>query len=252
VNARFQSKWANRAARLGITVAAAGVFFLIRPDIYGYTTDHLRSDYRMFVSKGLIADYMRQTAKPKLQIGAGANNAAGWLNTDIEPTVGQAYVDATKTLPFPDRSLYDVFGEQVIEHLTYDEGLGFMKEAHRVLVPGGKLRLVTPNLLSFVALFGDQKPEGYMPRKLDFHVWRKDTADPACLIMNGEMRSWGHQFVYTPKMMRASLEKAGFTDIRQYATGQTDDPDLRMVEVRARTDWSDLNAFDSMAFEATR
>lgn len=249
---RFKSKWANHTARAGITVAAGAVFLLIRPDIYAHTTDQLRADYRMLVSPRLIADYMRQTTRPKLQIGSGASDRSGWLNTDIEPGPGQAYLDATKPLPFPDGSLYDIFGEQVIEHLTYDEGLGFLKEAHRVLVPGGKVLLITPNLLSFVALFGDQKPESYMPRKLDFHLWKKDTPDPACLILNGEMRSWGHQFVYTPKMMRASFEKAGFVDIRQYAPGQTDDPALKGIDLRSQSPWNDLNAFDSMAFEATR
>lgn len=249
---RFESKWANHAARACITLTAAGLFFLIRPDIYAYTADHLRANYQNVVSRKIIADYMRQTAKPKLQIGTGANNLDGWLNTDIEPGPGQAYLDATKPLPFSDGSLYDVFGEQVIEHLPYDDALSFFKETHRVLAPGGKVRIITPNLLSFLALFGDQKPESYMARKLDFHYWPKDTPDPACFILNYEMRSWGHQFVYTPKMLRASLEKAGFTGIRQYAPGETDDPSLKGVEIRSKSTWNDLNAFDSMAFEATR
>ena len=248
----FESRWANHAARAGITLAAVGLFLLIRPDIYAYTTAQLRSDYQAVVSRRLIAEYMRQTAQPKLQIGSGASNPAGWLNTDIEPGPGQAYLDATKPMPFADGSLHYIFGEQVIEHLTYDEGLGFFKEAHRVLIKGGKLRLITPNMLSFLALFTDQKPASYMARKLDFHYWPKDTVDPACLIFNYEMRSWGHQFIYTPKMMRARLEEAGFTQIRQYATGETEDPELKDVEIRSRTDWKDLNDFDSMAFEATR
>ena len=249
---RFQSKWANHAARAGITLAAASVFFLLRPDIYGYTTGQIRADYQKVLSRKIIAEYMRQTPKPKLQIGAGSNNPAGWLNTDIEPSPDQAYLDATKPLPFRDGSLYYVFGEQVIEHVTYEEAIGFLREAHRVLVPGGKVRLVTPNLLSFVALFGEQKPDTYIARKLDFHEWPKDSPDPACLILNYQMRSWGHQFLYTPKMMRAALEKAGFNQIRQFTPGETDDPNLKGVEIRSQTAWNDLNVFDSMAFEATR
>ena len=252
VKTHFKSKWANHAARAGITVTAAGLLLLLRPDLYAYTTAQVRGEYQVVVARKIVAEYMRQTAKPRVQIGAGESNPPGWLNTDIEPASGQAYLDATKILPFADGSIYDFFGEQVIEHLTYDDGLGFLKEAHRVLVPGGKVRLVTPNLLSFLALFGDQKPPTYMARKLDFHFWPPVSPDPACFILNNEMRSWGHQFVYTPKMLRASFEKAGFVDIRQYAPGETDDPAFKGIELRSQSDWKDLNAFDSMAFEGTR
>ena len=249
---RFQSKWANLAARSGITLAAVAFVFLLRPDIYASTSARLRSDYQTLVTRKIIAEYMRRTPQPKLQIGSGQNNPDGWLNTDIEPAASQAYLDATKPLPFPDRSLYAIFGEQVIEHVSYDDAVGFMKEARRTLVPGAKIRLITPNLLSFVALFGDQKPATYVPRKLAFHSWSTDSPDPACLILNGEMRSWGHQFVYTPKMMQAALEKAGFTGVRQYAPGETNDAEFRAVELRSQSTWNDLNSFDSMAFEGTR
>jgi predicted SAM-dependent methyltransferase len=253
VKTHFKSKWTNRIARIAITLGALGLFFLIRHDIFASASSRVMSDYqRKVVTPRLISEYMQRSREPKLQVGSGVNSADGWLNTDIEPTATQAYVDITERLPFRDMTIQKIFGEQVIEHVTQEQGLGFFKEAHRVLAPGGKLRLITPNLLSFVALFSDQKPATYMPRKLDFHYWPADTPDPACTILNGEMRSWGHQFVYTPKMLRASLEKAGFAAIRQYATGETEDADFRAVEVRARTEWKDLNDFDSMAFEATR
>jgi hypothetical protein len=53
-------------------------------------------------SSGVIDDYMRANAVRKLQIGAGENNKPGWLNTDIEPTIGQAYLDPFRcpTAPF--------------------------------------------------------------------------------------------------------------------------------------------------------
>jgi len=176
------------------------LFFLIRPDIYAYTTDHVRAIYQRYqrevVSERIIADYLRQNRVLKLQIGAGTNNFAGWLNTDIEPTQKQAYMDASKVIPFQDGSVHYIFGEHVIEHLTYEQGLSFLKETHRVLAAGGKVRMVTPNLSKFVALFNENSPEQkkaegqYVPRKLDYHFWH-ETPDRLCFILNKEMRFVG-------------------------------------------------------------
>lgn len=258
MKARFESRWANHAAQAALTLAGLGVLILLRPDVYGGATSHLRASYhREIVSPKIIADYLKQNRVRKLQIGAGISNAAGWLNTDIEPTEKQAYLDATKALPFPDASFHYIFGEHVIEHVTLEEGRGFLKEAHRVLSAGGKIRLVTPNLLQFVALFHEENQEQrqtasrYVPRKLEFHAW-PDSADPLCFILNNEMRSWGHQFLYTPAMLRASFEKAGFTQIRQYTAGETDDPILNGLEIRPRSNYKDVNSYEAMAFEVTR
>lgn len=258
MKARFESKWANHAARAVITLAALGAFFLLRPDIYGSASGAIRSDYqRKIVAPKLIAAYMRQNPKPKVQIGAGPSNAAGWLNTDIDPGPGQAYLDATKPMPFPDGSISYIFSEHMIEHLFYSDGLAFLKEAHRVLAPGGKIRTVTPNLMQLVALFNEPDAEHapatahYIQRKLQWEDWER-TPDSAGIIVNNEMHWFGHQFIYTPKLLRWALEQAGFTDIRQYAAGETSDSTFTPVEVRPRGDWKDVNAYEAMAFEATR
>jgi SAM-dependent methyltransferase len=255
---RFESKWANRAAQAAITLGAVMLFFVMRPDIGGYLSDHVLAKYQQKVATPkIIAEYMRRTPRPKVQIGAGTSNEPGWLNTDIEPNEDQAYVDATKPLPFPDGSVYYIFAEHVIEHLSYAEALGFFKEAHRVLAPGGKIRMVTPNLKKFVALFDEPDPEhsaklgNFVARKLEWFDWAK-TADPACLILNNEMHSFGDQFLYTPALLRASYQQAGFTDIRQYAAGETSDPAFGSVEGRPRSDYKDVNAYEAMAIEATR
>ena len=255
---RFESKWANRAAQAGITLAAVAFFLLIRPDIYAHARDTVEANYQQKVlTPKIIAEYLRTTPKPKIQIGAGPSNAAGWLNTDIEPTPGQAYLDATKPMPFPDGSVYYIFGEHVIEHVDIDDAIAFFKEAHRVLAPGGKIRMVTPNLSQFITLFNEQDPEHspktsqFVARKLASTSWEK-TIDPACLILNNEMHAFGHMFLYTPAMLKESYRRAGFSDIRQYFAGETSDQTFTTVELRPRGEWKDVNAFEAMAIEATR
>jgi predicted SAM-dependent methyltransferase len=241
------SKMRTMAARVGITIVALGIFCFARPDVAGNATRRFRSTY-------VIADYLKSNPVHKLQIGAGEFNKAGWLNTDIEPREGQAYLDASEHFPLPDSSFELVYSEQVAEHLSSEQGLGMMKETFRILAPGGKVRVATPNLQKLVDLLRDDKtPEqlAYMQAKMDWHHWSK-TADPANVIVNSEMYEFGHRFVYTPKTLRNTLEAAGFTEIRQYESGESDDPALKGIEVRSHSNVSAIDRYETMVFEGVR
>lgn len=109
--------------------------------------------YAAISARTTIERYLASTGVRKLQIGAGPNNLPGWLNTDIEPRQGQAFLDAMKPFPIPDNSLHYVYAEHVIEHLPFKGGMVTLRESYRALVPGGKLRVATPDLEKLVALF---------------------------------------------------------------------------------------------------
>ena len=205
-------------------------------------------------SPHIISTYMRTHSVRALQIGAGTNNLPGWLNTDIEPVSGQAYLDATKPFPLPDQSFKYIFSEQVIEHLTYEDGLFMLKECYRVLTPGGKIRLATPNLLKFVELFQGAKTEAmqqYMQRKLHWHGWPTN-ASPECYILNLQLRSWGHEFVYDPRTLTDSLERAGFRMVTQFPHGASDDPQLRIEFRHEDPGISAVSDYEAMVFQAVR
>src|ERR1044071_4509481 len=51
---------------------------------------------------GTIQKYLTTEPVKKLQLGAGGNNAEGWLNSDIEPRDSQIYLAITKKYPFAD------------------------------------------------------------------------------------------------------------------------------------------------------
>jgi predicted SAM-dependent methyltransferase len=209
---------------------------------------------RQFSSGKRIADYLNDNEVRKLQIGAGASDLGGWLNTDIEPRRGQAYLDAAEPFPIPDNAIHYIFSEHVIEHLDYEDALGLLKECHRVLARGGKLRLATPNLLKLVELFSENRsPEAsqYVRQKQEWHKWPV-TADPECFLLNRELTSWGHRFVYTPRMLKGILESSGFKDVREFPVGESDDPVLAGIEYRARTNIREVNAYETMVFQAAR
>jgi hypothetical protein len=91
----------------------------------------------------------------------------------------------------------------------------------------------------------------FMVGKMKWHEW-PSTPDPECYILNRQFRDWGHQFLYTPKLLRARLEAAGFKNIRQVGVGESDDPVLKNAEDRANWPEKDVNAYEAMNFEAVR
>lgn len=203
----------------------------------------------------LIDHYLATHPVKKLQVGAGPVNLPGWLNTDIEPGPGQVYLDAAARFPFPDDTFRYVYAEQLIEHLTFEQGQTFLRESLRVLTPGGRLRLATPNLLQILRLF-DRDKTPVQKKLMDFeidqnHLSRIPTPETANL--NLFVRAWGHQFLYDPPSLHAAIEAAGFKDVKDCALEVSDDPELRGLE----THWKliggrELDEYSSQFVEARK
>jgi predicted SAM-dependent methyltransferase len=192
-----------------------------------------------------------------LQLGSGDNYVDGWLNTDIEPKANGVYLDATSDYPFPSGSFHYVFAEHLIEHLSWEGGLKMLKESHRVLAPGGKIRIVTPDLAKLLYLMNDGtdvEVKKFIEAAQRLNDWPDTPVMPA-YILNKVMREWGHQFIYDPATLRKTLELAGFTEIKERRIGEKTDPIFEKVEFRTRLPLEDVwltNSWGAMAFEAVR
>ena len=248
------SKLGQVMARVIVTLVAAGLLLVLRPDIAGLLQGKLRAEVRLLASPRIIDDYLKTNKVRKLQIGAGTFNKSGWLNSDIEPQIGQAYLDATQRFPVPDRSFHYVYSEHVLEHLEYEQGMNMLRESYRILAPGGAVRVATPNLLKFIELFQTSKNkqmQAFMNLKMDLFEWPR-TPDPECYILNRESHDWGHQFLYTPLMLRASLQSLGFRNIKEFQPGESDEATLRNSEERIHGVMKEANAYETMVFQAIR
>lgn len=204
----------------------------------------------------LIARHLADEPDPRLQLGCGTRPIDGWLNSDFSPrTLGAIRIDATKALPFADDTFAYVYSEHMIEHLDHQDGERLLLEIRRVLRPGGRLRVSTPDLGRLLALF--RPPEErldderrYIELIIDRHV---DGVDPGVVnpvyVLNNNVRDWGHRFLYDAPTLRSALQQAGFEHIEQFDLQASDDPVLRGLANESRMP-PGLVAFETMTFEA--
>lgn len=161
----------------------------------------------------------------RLHIGSGADKIPGWANIDYD-TAGAAHWDLRCPLPIHDRSIDYIYSQHFIEHITRAEGVSHLRDCHRLLRPGGVIRISTPNLryISETYLAGN-----VAEWLTDSAFWNPRT--PAQML-NDALRLWGHQFVYDHDELRAVLSEAGFTKIAKQARGESQHQPLRGLETR--------------------
>jgi predicted SAM-dependent methyltransferase len=224
------------------------------------TARHSLQDAQLFEGRSRrskrIHAYLRTHPVRKLQLGAGGNVHPGWLNTDIADYKREheiVYLDARKPFPFPDSSFDFVFSEHMIEHLRYPEGLRCLRECHRVLRPGGRIRLATPSLSRLASLYGDDLTDvqrRYIQWSTDSFVDHADGYEPG-YVLNNFFRSWGHEFIYDEQTLRQALASAGFVDIEEWPIGESAEAELAGLE-RHLPDEGEFNEYETLVVEARR
>jgi SAM-dependent methyltransferase len=203
--------------------------------------------------RALVRRYLDEASERRLQIGAGPNALVGWLNTDWTPREGVAFVDVRRPLPFDDQTFDVVFSEHLIEHVDYPDGARFLAECRRILRPGGRVRVATPDLDFVLSLRdgGDEALVRYIRYAVD--TWMPDIgiARPA-FVINNYFRNWGHRFIYDEPTLREAMERAGFRDLVRKAPGQSDDPRLIGIEAHGTQIPEEFNRMETMVLEGGR
>jgi predicted SAM-dependent methyltransferase len=204
-------------------------------------------------SAAMAQNYLQRDGFKKLHLGCGQNIIDGWLNTDYYPRHADImHLDATQAFPLPSDSFDYIFSEHMIEHITYWGGLSMLKESARVLKPGGKIRISTPDLKFLIELYAEPKTQ----LQNDYIAWATEsftkTADKLdTIVINNFVRDWGHQFIYDSKTLTRSLEMAGFAEIECFDINQSNDKALIDLENTSRMPLGFLQ-LESFTLEATK
>jgi SAM-dependent methyltransferase len=127
------------------------------------------------------------------------------------------------SLPFADQTFQCVFGFSVLEHLV--NGCRFLQESYRVLIPGGRLVLITPNLSAWFNVFllaiGKMPSSGPHPDSIEL-IYRntpiqfRKTKTPQT---EEDVNLDRHLVVFTYRVLRDYLNSLGFKHIRCRAYG---------------------------------
>jgi len=114
----------------------------------GFVATHPRGD------ASAPAGRERRASPRCLNLGCGGRFHPAWTNLDahpIDPRVMRH--DVTQGIPFADGSFEFVYHSHLLEHLAPEQGLQLLRECHRVLVPGGVIRVAVPDLEQIARLY---------------------------------------------------------------------------------------------------
>lgn len=203
-----------------------------------------------------IVSYLRAHEVRCLQIGAGPTSAPGWLRTDLEPRPrGSVFLDATVPFPIPDGSFDWIHSEHMIEHVPFEGGAAMLRECHRILKPGGRIRIATPDLGVLLGLYG-QENVGVAKRLIDAvaqGVFKNAACAKPIFAINSAFRDWGHQFLYDEDTLREALLGAGFADVLRCKCGQSGFAPFRDMERHAQVSGDEeVTDFETVVLEALR
>ncbi len=166
------------------------------------------------------ADEVGVAVKPHLEIGPRPDRLGpDWTTVGIED---KDYIDFKAAwgfgpLPFEDESFETFYSAHVIEHIPWWLTVPALKEAYRVLKPGGLIEIHTVNFKTLLIAYALKQPidtwnchglnkEGHFMRWIASRLFAfgRSVADP----------NW-HKAVFDAEYLGECLREAGFVDVTQ-------------------------------------
>jgi predicted SAM-dependent methyltransferase len=204
----------------------------------------------------------------RINVGCGQTPTEGWQNYDNSPSLllakystlfsilnklgvinqaQQGYIsyaekhkidwaNAVKRIPLPDASVEVIYTSHMLEHLDREEVQRFLREAHRILITNGIIRIAVPDIKIIV--------DHYLSHQ-DADLLVKDThmavPKPKTLVERLTYFAIGgrnHHWMYDSSSLIKLLNSSGFCDARSLKPGETTILDPGTLNLREREDAS--------------
>jgi SAM-dependent methyltransferase len=161
----------------------------------------------------------------RLHLACGEHNIAGWVNVDLAGARADVTWDLRRPLPVEPGTVAAIFHEHFLEHLPLEDAIGSLRQCHRLLQPGGVLRIGVPDFRMHMQSYveSDGFLESIRPGR------------PAPLLaLNELVYSYGHRSLWDIETFQLVLEEIGFTHVGARESGESriepapDSPERRL------------------------
>jgi|GEM_PF-1002697 len=157
---------------------------------------------------------VRRSASSDLRVhfACGSRAIPGWINIDLLGSSADFFWDLRRPVPLPDSSVATVYHEHFLEHLPFQAALGSLREAHRLLEPGGTLRFGVPDFARYCRAYVDDD---------EFLERCKPERPTACLAINEILYWYGHRSMWDEETLITVLTELGLVDVRRRRFGDS-------------------------------
>ena len=144
-----------------------------------------------------------------VNLGSGHWKLDGWVNIDLDlASQPDVCANLAAGLPLRDACADFMHTEDFIDQLDLEGAGRFLRECHRILKPGGVIRVLTPDVEQLARLYLHE------PETLKT-LWRNHVGVPlrygtAAEILNVGMRFAGHTFLYDAETFERLAADSGF------------------------------------------
>jgi hypothetical protein len=200
----------------------------------------------------------------RLNVGCGATPTPGWVNYDNSISIrlagwpvltsllrrlgllseqqkrfisivkqkGIRYANVVKRIPEPDHSVEVLYTCHMLEHLDRREAALFLKEARRVLMPNGIIRIAVPDLRFHINNYlKDQNGDAFVENLKIARPQPNGLIEKLKHLLIGER---DHLWMYDGESLCRLLLRSGFSNPHVLKPGQTTIPNPGNIDLAER------------------
>ncbi len=211
----------------------------------------------------------------KLHLGSGTTIVPGWINIDgswnarlarypkVRRLLGLARVippeiasvqwrgelvhhDVRKPLPYATTSIGAVYSSHMLEHLFRADAEAVLAEIYRVLVPGGVVRIVVPDVRAIVQRYlrrsergagtDDRPAADIFNEELLFRDRAPKRGSLPYRLYSAFLDFHSHKWMYDAESLSALMKQTGFREVAERKVFESRIDGIERIELPARVE----------------